>query len=112
MSGIASAIDIATARQNSSSPRNQQSNLTSQLQQPTIDVRSSTPTTEEVAAEAQNQADKSKQDSTSMFGTTPYGARQIPIANGQRRDNAGMSGSLVGGMSWGGISMGSFIRDE
>jgi transcription factor SFP1 len=47
-----------------------------------------------------------------MFGTTPYGARQIPIANGQRRENGAMSGSLVGGMSWGGISMGSFIRDE
>jgi transcription factor SFP1 len=105
-------MEIATARQNSSSPRNQQSNLTSQLQQPTIDIRASTPTSEAVPVEHQTQADKSRQDSTSMFGTTPYGARQIPIANGQRRENGAMSGSLVGGMSWGGISMGSFIRDE
>ncbi len=49
-----------------------------------------------------------------MLGTTPYGARQIPM-NGrlERRESTyNMSNSLVGGMSWGGISMGSFIRDE
>jgi transcription factor SFP1 len=53
---------------------------------------------------------RNRQDSN-MLGTTPFGARQIPPGN-QRRESYQMSGSLVNGMSWGGISMGSFIRDE
>ena len=59
---------------------------------------------------------KPRQESVSMLGTTPFGARSIPYGNnGQRRGshaNGGMSGSLVAGMSWGGLSVGSFIRDD
>lgn len=108
MVGPASPIDIATSRQASSSPRTQQSNLTSQLQQPQIDVH--TPTT--VNTPDEPAPERNRQESIGMLGTTPYGARQIPMGNGQRRESYGMSGSLMTGMSWGGISMGSFIRDE
>ena len=102
----------------SSSPRNQQSNLTSQLQQPQIDIHhpDQDPMSTSAAAEPIPAPDKARQESTSMLGTsmlgtTPHGARQIPTAN-QRRGSYNMSGSLMGGMSWGGISVGSFIRDE
>jgi transcription factor SFP1 len=30
----------------------------------------------------------------------------------RRESHVGLSGSLMGGMSWGGLSMGSFVRDE
>ncbi|KAF2483497.1 hypothetical protein BDY17DRAFT_324224 [Neohortaea acidophila] len=107
MSGTASPIDIATARQTSSSPRNQHSNLTSQLQHPKLDVK------HEVSEERSDDLaplPRERQESIAMLGTTPYGARAIP---GRRESHAmGMSGSLMGGMSWGGISMGSFIRDD
>lgn len=101
-------IDIATSRQSSHSPRTQQSNLTSQLQRPRIDVQQTSDmngSTDHV---------KGRQESFSgMLGTTPYGARSIPVRGDQpRRESAILSGSYMNGMSWGGISMGSFIRDE
>lgn len=107
MPSSSSPIEIATSRQNSSSPRTQTSNLTSQLQHDTTQ-RNGT-----MAAPSTNgNADfKARQESVGMLGTTPYGARQIPVAGG-RRESYNMSNSLVGGMSWGGLSMGSFIKDE
>jgi transcription factor SFP1 len=112
----AAPIDISTSRQSSGSPSSRQSNLTTQLQQSNSQEQererylSNMPAPERPAALEV----KGRQDSVSMLGTTPYGARQIPSANGlARRESAyGLSGSLMGGMSWGGISMGSFIRDE
>ena len=105
-----SPINIATARQASSSPRNQQSYLTSQLKQPQINVRRE-PTPEQ--AENGDVMGKGRQESMGMLGTTPFGARSIPKP-GQRRgsNNNGLSGSFMGGMSWGGMSMSSFIRDD
>ena len=106
MPSSASPIDIATSRQASSSPRGQQSNLTSGLQQPRIDVHHD---------ESASEAPKPRQESVSMLGTTPLqGAWSIPAKDGQRRGsyNNGLSGSLVNGMSWGGLSVGSFIRDD
>lgn len=58
---------------------------------------------------------RGRQESVGMLGTTPYGARSIPARDGQygfRRESNALSGSLANGMSWGGISVGSFIRDE
>ena len=111
MPGPASPINIATPRQSSSSPRTQQSNLTSQLQQPRIDIRDE-PAVDGV--DATHDMSKGRQESVGMLGTTPFGARSIPFGDGQRRgsNNNGLSGSLTNGMSWGGISMGSFIRDD
>lgn len=108
---MAGAVDIATTRQSSGSPRNQQSSLTSQLQQPRIDVREE-PNMQSHEHESQS---RDRQESVGMLGTTPYGARSIPVREGMiRRDSYGnpLSGSLMNGMSWGGISVGSFIRDE
>ena len=110
MPGPASPIDIATTRQSSSSPRNQQSNLTSQLQQPRIDVRHDS---SEDRVDDNDMMGKGRQESTGMLGSTPFGARSIP-RNGQRRESNtnGLSGSMMNGMSWGGMSMSSFIRDD
>jgi transcription factor SFP1 len=102
-------IQIATPRQPSNSPpRNQHSNLTSQLRQPqgSDDL--------EMDGIPNNDL-KPRQESVSMLSTTPYGARAIPVTDGmgfRRESHVGLSGSLMGGMSWGGLSMGSFVRDE
>ena len=103
-------IQIATPRHASNSPpRNQQSNLTSQLRQPqaTDDL--------DMDGIPNNNEFKPRQESVSMLSTTPYGARAIPVTDGmgfRRESHVGLSGSLMGGMSWGGLSMGSFVRDE
>ena len=110
MPGPASPINIATARQSSSSPRNQQSNLTSQLQQPRIDVRDDTSADQ---VEDLDVMGKGRQESVGMLGTTPFGAQSIP-QRGQRRESnsKGLSGSMMTGMSWGGLSMSNFIEDD
>ena len=111
MPSSASPITIAGSRQTSTSPRNHESNLTSQLQQqkhPQLDIRE--PSVVDGVDDAME--DSERLESVGMLGSTPLGARSIPARNGQRRGSNGMSSSLMGGMSWGGISMGSFIRDE
>lgn len=118
MASPAAPIDIASSRQNSNSPRNQQSNLTSQLQRPRIDVREASNESVNTATYNMGRPDggvetfRNRQESVGMLGTTPYGARSIPVRDGYRRESNAFSGSLMGGMSWGGISMGSFVRDE
>ncbi|WPH04908.1 transcription factor sfp1 [Acrodontium crateriforme] len=118
MAGPASPIDIGpSSRQGSGSPRSQQSTLTSQLQNtqntpnPRIDVKTEHPTTSEPSA-MNAPPPRPRQESIAMLGSTPYGARSIPVKDGMRRESNALSGSLMGGMSWGGISMGSFIRDD
>lgn len=101
-------INIATPRPLSRSP---QSNLTSQLQQNRRDSNLA----QENGAPVADGEDKlrARQESVSNFlSTTPFGARSIPHREGARRESNAVSGSFMGGMSWGGISMGSFIRDE
>lgn len=100
-------INIATSRPLSKSP---QSNLTSQLQQ---NQRQTVPAQEDGSNAAASEQSRGRQESVSNFlSSTPFGARSIPGKDRGRRESNGMSGSLMGGMSWGGISMGSFIRDE
>lgn len=104
-------IDIATSRQSSHSPRNQQSNMTSHFPQPRIDVPQDQPMEQSRHAESM-QYNKGRQESVGMLGTTPYGARSIPQRDMFRRESNALSGSMVNGMSWGGISVESFIRDD
>lgn len=49
-----------------------------------------------------------------MLGTSYYGsgARPISFRDGNRRESNALASSLIGGMSWGGLSVGSFIRDD
>ncbi|KAK5113939.1 hypothetical protein LTR62_003062 [Meristemomyces frigidus] len=108
----ASPIEIATSRQSSDSPRSQHSNLTSQLQQPSISVRhDDAMNPPQIPSESQY---RGRQESIGMLATTPYGARSIPNKDGFRRESNAFAGngSLMTGMSWGGISVGSFIRDD
>jgi transcription factor SFP1 len=123
-STMASAIPIDISlppRLNSQSPRNHTSNLTFALQQ-------------EAGASAQPAQDAGFEDSrpnagdpgrlgvgarsdsiTNMFGGSSYyggsGARPISVKDRQRRES-NTGGSFMNGMSWGGMSVGSFIRDE
>ena len=61
----------------------------------------------------------SRHDSISMSGLTPqqYSSGAMPISvNGagrqQQRRESNAAGSMMGGMSWGGVSMSSWIHDE
>ena len=98
----------APSRPGSHSPQKQQSNLTSQFQRPQTDGA------QDMDMDGMSGASvKGRQESVAMLGTTPYGARSIPARDGMRRGStANISGSFMGGMSWGGMSMGSYVRDE
>ena len=114
MAGAAAPIDIAT-RQASTSPRGHQaSNLTSALQR--------TQSSEERAAAAAaanlrgtNVTERDRADSAGDgLSQLENGARPIsmrgPSSDKPRRES--IAQSLNTGMSWGGISVGSWIRDE
>lgn len=98
----------APSRPGSNSPQKHQSNLSSQFQRPQMDM------SQDMDMDGVNGASvKGRQESIGMLGTTPYGARSIPTRDGLRRGSTNnLSGSLMGGMSWGGMSMGSYVRDE
>lgn len=97
-------INIADPRASSRSP---QSNLTSQLQ------RTTGASTMQSVQQDGEQGRTRQESVTNYLGSTPFGARSIPGKDqNMRRESNVLSGSLMGGMSWGGISMGSFIRDE
>ncbi|KAI7534694.1 hypothetical protein KC316_g16476 [Hortaea werneckii] len=106
-------VDIApNSRHNSRSPPSQESTQTaSQFQRPSISVREE-PNMED-ARQSESQYPGLRKGSIGMLGTTPYGTRSIPVRGGDiRRESNALSGSLMNGMSWGGISVGSFIKDE
>ena len=110
MAGAASPINIAT-RQASSSPRGHQaSNLTSALQG-----------AHGLHPEPTNHApDNSAQDTSrppGSFGNALPGDGTNPISFGalsgeDRARRESLAASLTNGMSWGGYSVGSWIRDE
>lgn len=118
MDGAAQPIDITTPpRFNSQSPRNQQSNLTFALQEANVqgDHAAALP----VQARDGNDGRPSvggRQNSISngMNPSSFYNRSAINIPAGRdkpRRESA--TGSFInGGMSWGGVSVGSFVRDE
>lgn len=111
MAPASPAIDIATpARFSSSSPRNQASNLTSALQQAGPSAMSQPMDANKRNGQEQTKPSFGRQDSVGFgFGASQTGAR--PILTGKNRRES-TTGSFVGGMSWGGISVGSWLQDE
>ncbi|KAH6643131.1 hypothetical protein C7974DRAFT_302009, partial [Boeremia exigua] len=118
MAQTATPIDIQTPpRYGSHSPQNQTSNLTSALREaeanrefvqpsaqldPNAQFRDGRPSMSERHGSISN-----------LLGTSFYGsgARPISMRDRGRRESTNM-GSFNGGMSWGGVSVGSWIRDD
>ncbi|KAF2090977.1 hypothetical protein K490DRAFT_19783, partial [Saccharata proteae CBS 121410] len=102
-------------RQNSTSPRNQTSTLTSALQgagataQP---ILAPTSVSRNVSSDGRLSIG-ARQDSTGNIFGSYYGsgARPISVKDRPRRES-NTNGSLLNGMSWGGVSVGSWIRDD
>ncbi|PVI06651.1 hypothetical protein DM02DRAFT_638420 [Periconia macrospinosa] len=124
MAQAASPIDIATSpRFGSNSPQNQTSNLTSALREAAASRDNSNNTTPSNTANLpppaapdahQRPSLSAHRDSLSNgLGGSFYGsgARPISMKDRPRRESNNM-GSLHNGLSWGGVSVGSWIRDD
>jgi transcription factor SFP1 len=118
MAQIASPIDIQPpSRYGSHSPPNQTSNLTSALREAGANDSSATATPSQLnpnGFEFQRPGMGERHPSASMLGGSSFygtGARPISMKDRPRRESTNM-GSFAGGMSWGGVSVGSWIRDE
>ena len=110
MAGTAAApIDIA-ARQASTSPRGHRpSNLTSALQRGSSNEK----VNGGIDLDGATAADLNRKPSTGEgLSHLENGGRPIQSANGKLRRESIAQQSLTTGMSWGGISVGSWIRDE
>jgi transcription factor SFP1 len=116
MAQTASPIDIQTPpRYGSHSPQHQTSNLTSALREAEAnrDMSSTPNLLNPLGFEFQRPGMGERNGSTSMLGSSFYGSGARPISMKDRpRRESNQMGSFAGGMSWGGVSVGSWIRDE
>jgi transcription factor SFP1 len=118
MAQAASPIDITPPRFNSSSPQNQTSNLTFALREAgaTRDL-SATPNQQNAAGndflETRPSISGRHGSMSNGLGSSFYGSGAHPISMKDRpRRESNNMGSFANGMSWGGVSVGSWIRDE
>lgn len=115
MTGPAAPIDIATRQTSVSPPGQQASNLTSALQKANNGERTSSVSHNNSVGLSVFKAPPSRKDSVTTTAAQ-WGNGTMPISvSGSNRDKPrreSLAGSLVGGMSWGGVSVGSWIRDE
>jgi transcription factor SFP1 len=108
-------IDIATRQTSVSPPGQQASNLTSALQKAGNTERTGSISHANGVPISMFKASAPRKDSIGA-ASTQWGNGTKPISmsgsnrNQQRRES--LAGSLVGGMSWGGVSVGSWIRDD
>ncbi|CAI7624664.1 hypothetical protein N7533_005927 [Penicillium manginii] len=112
----AAPIDIATRNSTSVSPPGQQaSNLTSALQKAGTGERTGSISHHPSGGLGVFKAPPPRKDSIGA-ATAQWGNGTKPISmSGSNRDKGrreSLAGSLVGGMSWGGVSVGSWIRDD
>jgi len=114
MASSASPIDISPSpRFNSQSPRNHTSNLTFALQEAgATGIQPSEPAIDTRHDAAGRLSAGGRNDSIGMGGSSYFGTGSRPISTGQKQRRESSTGSYVAGMSWGGLSVGSFIRDE
>ena len=116
MTGPAAPIDIATRQTSVSPPGQQASNLTSALQKAGNTERTGSLSHTSGVGLSVFKAPPPRKDSVSAAATAQWGNGTKPISvSGSNRDKPrreSLAGSLVGGMSWGGVSVGSWIRDE
>ncbi|EAT81209.2 hypothetical protein SNOG_11501 [Parastagonospora nodorum SN15] len=114
MAQTASPIDIQTPpRYGSNSPQNQTSNLTSALREAGEANRDTSSTPNQLnpnGFEFQRPGLGERNPSISMLGSSFYGSGARPISMKDRpRRESNQMGSFAGGMSWGGVSVGSWI---
>jgi len=122
MAGRSSPINIATpSRNGSASPRHHQSsNLTSALQSTTGNEVRPTPALDIGGRNAKGfgggfgQRFSSNGGMLALDSQVESGAQPISMdtSNWEQPRRESLAGSLVQGMSWGGTSVGSWIRDE
>ncbi|PWY92023.1 C2H2 transcription factor [Aspergillus heteromorphus CBS 117.55] len=111
----AAPIDIATRQSSVSPPGQQASNLTSALQRAGNGDRTGSISHANGIGLNVFKAPPPRKDSIGA-ASAQWGNGTKPISvSGSNRDNTrreSLAGSLVGGMSWGGVSVGSWIRDD
>lgn len=115
MAASGAPIDIATRQTSVSPPGQQASNLTSALQNAGKAERTSSISHANGVGISVFKAPPPRKESIGT-ATAQWGNGTKPISvSGSSRDRTrreSLAGSLVGGMSWGGVSVGSWIRDE
>ncbi|EAS32231.3 C2H2 transcription factor [Coccidioides immitis RS] len=116
MENTTSPINISASRQTSLSPPGQQaSNLTSALQRAAaVDRPDLIPAWNGASPTAFKTNGARKDSFSATMAQYSNGSKPITVA-GSNRDKPrreSLAGSLVGGMSWGGVSVGSWIRDD
>jgi len=106
-------IDIRSPNQRygSNSPRNKTSNLTSALQQQAANGASHIPDSDILPTNTDTKPPPVRKDSLAVPGSTSQGGTH-PISFGSKPRRESGTGSFMGGMSWGGMSVGSFLQDE
>ncbi|KAJ5204772.1 uncharacterized protein N7498_005651 [Penicillium cinerascens] len=111
----AAPIDISSRQTSVSPPGQQASNLTSALQRAGTGERTGSISHHASGGLGMFKPPPPRKDSIGT-ATAQWGNGTKPISmSGSARDKGrreSLAGSLVGGMSWGGISVGSWIRDD
>ncbi|KAG5300622.1 split zinc finger protein [Histoplasma ohiense] len=115
MEGPTPPINIVSRNTSVSPPGHQASNLTSALQRASTADRPAGAANSNVPSSIVYKANAVLKDSIGA-SMTQWGNGTKPITvTGSNRDKQrreSLAGSLVGGMSWGGVSVGSWIRDD